>query len=139
MRARIGRRVTALLLLVAIGATMTTSVGCVLPAVNVAAAKQESAHEHRHAPAHPHGDASGIHADTESHPGVPADTAAHEPNHETDGCGMLMACGLAAPAAHVLDVAFTADPIETRVGLVRDAYDSPSLPFEPPPPRAHLS
>ena len=137
MSAGIGRRLIALMLLVATGATMTTSVACVLPVVSAAAAEQEDAH--RHAPSHPHGDASGMLADTESHPGVPADTAAHEPNHETDGCGMLMACGLAAPAAHVLDVAFTADPIETRVGLVRDAYDSPSLPFEPPPPRAHLS
>ena len=129
MPARIGRRVIALLLLVAIGTTMTTSAACVLPAADTVA---------EGARAHPH-DAAGMHADTESHPGVPADTPAHEPNHETDGCGMLMACGLAAPASHAPDVAFRADPIETRVALVRDDYDSPALPFEPPPPRDFLS
>ena len=134
MRARIGRRLIALVLLVAIGTTMTTSVACVLPVMNAAAAEQDGASAHPHAPAHPH--ASGLQVDTESHPAVPAGGPAHEPNHETDGCGMLMACGLAAPAAQVLDVAFAADPIETRAALIRDAYDSPSLSFEPPPPRS---
>ena len=138
MTARIGRRMTALLLLVTIGVTMATNASCMLPAVDTSS-ETASAHPHRHVPAHPHGEGSGMSADTESHPGVPSDRPAHEPNHETDGCGMLMACGLAAPAAQVLDVAFTADPIETRVALIRDDYDSPSLTFEPPPPRDLLS
>ena len=130
MRARIGRRVIALVLLIATGATMTTSVACVLPVPNAAAAEQEDAHAH---------DDSALHAGADSHERETSGAPAHEPNHETDGCGMLMACGLAAPAAQVLNVAFTPDPIETRVAVVRDAYDSPSLSFDPPPPRDHLS
>lgn len=131
MPARARCRPVALLLLLAIGITLTANGACVLPAVNAAVVEPEVPHAHT--------GTAVTHGGAEDQPGVPADAPAHESNHATDGCGMLMACGLAAPAAHAPDVAFTADPFESRLALVRDAYDSPALPFEPPPPRDRLS
>ena len=73
---------------------------------------------------------------------APADSTADTPppdrSHGTDGCVLLMACGVAVPAPPAPAAAMLVAAREATDGPVRPAYHSPSLSFEPPPPRALL-
>lgn len=93
--------------------------------------------EHADASASPH---HGHHAPAPA-PSAPRDDQRHPPSpaqHLASGCGVLMACGTAA--APPLAASLPALDASRAHGLAagRDAYASPTLSTDPPPPRIAL-
>jgi hypothetical protein len=139
------RRLVALVLLASVGLTAATNVSCTMtvPQAQRSAAAHPreaspspapSSHAH-HAPAPER--ASASHEPAAAH--TDGDAPSHERSHDGDNCGLLMACGLAAPAARVADVAFQHEPFEAVTAAVRDVHESANLSFDPPPPRVLLA
>lgn len=141
MRASFLRRSIALILLAVLGAAQATSASCAMAtsgavphgvAVEGVAATAVLAD-------HAGASASDAHA---HHAAAPADKTADTPpldrRQGTDGCVLLMACGLAVPAPPAPAAAVLVAGHEATSGPVRVAYHSPTLAFEPPPPRALL-
>jgi len=58
--------------------------------------------------------------------------------HLGGGCGVLMTCGAAAAPPLASSLAALDAPRPDRVAAGRDAYASPTLSTDPPPPRIAL-
>ncbi|WP_420129675.1 hypothetical protein [Longimicrobium sp.] len=125
------RTLITLLLLACFAWTQATVADCPMAAVPSGqaehAAASASSHYGHHAPA----PAPAEPRNDERHPPSPA-------QHLASGCGVLAACGAAAaPSASASLLALDA-PHADGLAAGRDAYASPTLSFDPPPPRSAL-
>lgn len=91
------------------------------------AAASASPHHGHHAPA----SAPAQRHDDERHPPSPA-------QHLASGCGVLAACGAAAAPSASSSLLSLDAPRADGLAAPRDAYASPTLSFDPPPPRSAL-
>jgi hypothetical protein len=74
-------------------------------------------------------------------PSGPRDDERHPPSpaqHLAGGCGVLMSCGAAAAAPLASSLPALDAPRADGLAAGRDAYASPTLSTDPPPPRIAL-
>jgi hypothetical protein len=122
------RRIIALSLLASFAGSQPASAGCSMAAGaddDAVATRTMSMHEHHHSD-----DGASIDESEPMHGSTHSGTA--------PDCGLLMACAVAAPAAAATTV--PAAPFGSAPSAITpaSAYASPSLAFEPPPPRQNL-
>ena len=132
---RLLRRIIAMTLLVSFAGTQSAAAACVMPGGDVGARVVME-------------DANGAgHHDVHAHHGVVNNTASNDdassatnnsPTSPQNECGMMMACTVAAPA--IIAAVAPATPLdrETAISAPRIIHESPTLAFEPPPPRYDL-
>lgn len=121
------RRVVALLLLTSVAGLQSASASCVMgTTTGVAEAMQGEDTTHVH------------HSSGTPHVPEPASSGTHSRSTQPPGCGLMMACSAAAPTWTIVTAEsgpFTSDSFTAVAAL---AYTSPSVAFDPPPPRRIL-
>lgn len=83
---------------------------------------------------HAHDGHQGMHGLQESDPND-APRPHHSTHHETDGCAMVMACGVAAAPTFGVSAAVETPVLHDELSGPQPKYDSPSFTADPPPPR----
>jgi hypothetical protein len=125
------RTLISLLLLACFAWTQATVADCPMAPAPSGQAEHADAsaspHHAHHAPA----PAPAGRQDDPRHPPAPA-------QHLASGCGVLMACGAAAAPPLAASLMAPDAPRADGLAAGRDAYASPTLSTDPPPPRTAL-
>lgn len=128
------RRIMAITLLASFAGSQPAAASCAM-ASDVDEATAPAAAE----PMHVHHSVDGPAADSPAASESGSDPV-HGMPHSGQGtsCGLMMACAAAAPAAVARSVPAALFMAETSLPVPDAAHTSPSLAFEPPPPRQIL-
>jgi hypothetical protein len=122
------RRITAIALLASFAGSLPASSACAMTSAvessKAAVAEPVSAHVHHEADSPVSFEAGPVRGQSHSGP--------------ASSCGPVMACAAAALAGSTSTVPTSRLTVEAPVAAPAAAHATPSLAFEPPPPRRHL-